>query len=278
MAVLMVTIGVLGSMGLIPDGYMGYAVFAAVFGFGGSYISLLLSKTLVKKTMGVRLIQQDTTNQFEKWYYNTIEHLAIKSNLPMPEVGIYEGQANAFATGSSKSNSLVAISTGLMEAMDKEEIEAVLAHEMSHISNGDMMVMTLIQGALNTMVIFLARIIGGIVDKVVLKNDKGWGVGYYVTVFVLEILLGFVAQIIAAWFSRKREYKADSGAGELVGNHKMIKALQKLQMLQEGQIRQSSNRQLDEKIAALGIGAGKKAINLFASHPPLEDRIEALKQ
>jgi heat shock protein HtpX len=244
--------------------------FATVFGFGGAFISLLVSKTMAKWSVGARVIEtpQNTT---EYWLVDTVGRLARAAGLAMPEVAIYEGEANAFATGATKNNSLVAISTGLLQAMTKEEAEAVLAHEISHIANGDMVTLTLIQGVVNTFVFFLSRVVGSIVDGMLRRgsDSSGPGIGYMVTVMVSQIVFGMLASMIVAWFSRQREYRADAGSARLEGGPRnMIAALQRLGGL--------SPEPLPSGLATAGI-AGKTA-SLFASHPSIEDRIAALSQ
>jgi heat shock protein HtpX len=244
--------------------------FATVFGFGGAFISLLMSKTMAKWSTGARVIEtpQNTT---EYWLVDTVGRLAKAAGLAMPEVAIYEGEANAFATGATKNNSLVAISTGLLQAMTKEEAEAVLAHEISHIANGDMVTLTLIQGVVNTFVFFLSRVIGFMVDSFLRRGDdrSGPGIGYMITVMVSQIALGVLASMIVAWFSRQREYRADAGSAKLEGGPRnMIAALQRLGGL--------SPEPLPSGLATAGIAG--KTVSLFASHPSIEDRIAALSQ
>ena len=244
--------------------------FSAVMGFGGSIISLLMSKSIAKWSSGVQLIVQPQ-NQDEAWLLETTRKLAEKAGIGMPEVGIFEGEPNAFATGASKNNSLVAVSTGLLRGMTREEIEAVIGHEVAHIANGDMVTMTLIQGVLNTFVVFLSRVIGYAVDGFLRKNDdshSGPGIGYYVTSFVLDLVLGFAASIIVAWFSRQREFRADAGSASLMGRRQpMVNALARLGGMTPGE--------LPKSVAAMGIsgGIGK----LFSTHPPIEERIAALQ-
>ncbi|MGA0571721.1 protease HtpX [Variovorax sp. VNK109] len=244
--------------------------FAAIMGFGGAIISLLISKPMAKWTAGVRIIQQPQ-NADEAWIVQTVEKLANQANIGMPEVGIFEGAPNAFATGAFKNSALVAVSTGLLQGMTREEVEAVLGHEVAHIANGDMVTMTLIQGVMNTFVVFLSRVIGYFVDSFLRRgsdNNSGPGIGYYVTTIVLDIVLGFVAAMIVAWFSRQREFRADAGAAQLMGRRQpMINALARLGGLPAGE--------LPKAVEAMGItgGIGK----LFATHPPIEERIAALQ-
>ncbi len=242
--------------------------FALVMGFGGAIISLLMSKWIAKRSSGVEIIN-DSTDPTHAWIVSTVKRFADKANIGMPEVGLYEGEPNAFATGAFKNSSLVAVSTGLLQSMTREEVEAVIGHEVAHVANGDMVTMTLIQGVMNTFVIFISRIVGYFVDKVVLRNQSdGPGIGYYVTTVIMDILLGFVAAIIVAWFSRQREFRADAGAAELMGNKQpMINALARLGGLTPGELPQS--------VKAMGIGG--KMGSLFSTHPPMEQRIQALR-
>jgi len=247
-------------------------VFAAMFGFGGSLISLAISKWMAKRTTGMQLITQPR-NEAETWLYNTVRRQAEAAGIKMPEVGIYDApEINAFATGPSRNNSLVAVSTGLLRAMNRDEAEAVLAHEVSHVANGDMVTMALIQGVLNTFVIFMARIVGRIIDSWLTGNREGGGIAYYAIVFVLDMVFGALASIIAMWFSRWREFRADAGGANLDGREKMIAALQKL----ASTYGQST---LPSQVRAFGIsgsvGGGFK--RLFMSHPPLAERIQALR-
>lgn len=250
-------------------------VFCALFGFVGSFISLLSSKMIAKMTMRLRVIEKPS-NAAEAWLVQTVGRQARQAGIGMPEVAIYDSpDMNAFATGASKNNALVAVSTGLMNQMRQDEVEAVLGHEVSHIANGDMVTMALLQGVLNTFVMFLARVIGFAIDRAVFRNERGSGVGYFVTVMVLQIVFGILASMIAAWYSRKREFRADAGGAHLAGKRKMIEALQRLQ----GR-RDDVPGQLPEQMAAFGIapsiGSGLKA--LFMTHPPLEQRITALRE
>jgi len=244
--------------------------FALIMGFGGAFISLLISKPLAKWSSGVQVIEQPS-NADEKWLVDTVRKLADKAAIGMPEVGIFEGDPNAFATGAFKNSALVAVSTGLLQNMTHEEIEAVLAHEVAHIANGDMVTMTLIQGVMNTFVVFLSRVIGYAVDSFLRKNDEentGPGMGYWITTIVLDILLGFAAAIVVAWFSRHREFRADAGAANLMGRKQpMINALSRLGGLHTAD--------LPKSVAAMGIAGGIG--QLFSTHPPIEDRIAALQ-
>ena len=244
--------------------------FAFIMGFGGAIISLLISKPMAKWSAGVRLIDQPS-NQDEAWIVETVRKFADKAGIGMPEVGIFEGDPNAFATGAFKNSALVAVSTGLLQGMTREEVEAVIGHEVAHIANGDMVTMTLIQGVMNTFVVFLSRAIGYAVDSFLRKgdnNNSGPGVGYMVTTVVLDILLGFVAAIIVAWFSRQREFRADAGAAQLMGRRQpMINALARLGG--------AHTAELPKSMAAMGIAGGIG--QLFSTHPPIEERIAALK-
>lgn len=252
--------------------YGGMLVFCALFGFGGAFISLLMSKWVAKRGTGMMVIEQPR-NEVERWLVETVRRQAQQAGIGMPEVGIYDApEINAFATGASRNNGLVAVSTGLLRAMDKDEAEAVLAHEVSHIANGDMVTMTLLQGVLNTFVMFFARIIGNIVDRVILRNEEGPGIGYFVTVLVLDIVFGILASIIVMRFSRWREFRADAGGAALAGRGKMIAALERLSMTY-------GESTLPKQVAAFGIsgGVGHGLRRLFLSHPPLEERIAALR-
>src|SRR5262245_60331608 len=245
--------------------------FAAVVGFAGSIFSLLISKPMAKWTTGAQVIHQQGT-AMEQWLLDVVRRHATKAGIGMPEVAIYEGEPNAFATGAFKNSALVAVSTGLLQSMSKEEVEAVLGHEIGHVSNGDMVTMALIQGVLNTFVVFLSRVIGYVVDRVLLKNDSNApGIGYYVSVIVLDIVLGVLAAIIVAWFSRRREFRADAASAHLMGsNRPMVNALARLGGLEPGE--------LPAQVKTMGI-AGKPSglMALFSSHPPIEDRIAALQ-
>jgi len=249
----------------------GLLVLATVFGFGGSLISLALSKWMAKRSTGAVVIQ-NPANATERWLLETVEKQAKQAGIKMPEVAIYNApDMNAFATGMKKNDALVAVSSGLLNQMTQDEAEAVLAHEVSHIANGDMVTLALIQGVVNTFVIFLARVIGGIVDNAMRGNNdqsSGRGFSYYIIVFVLEMIFGILASTIVMYYSRKREYVADSGSASLVGKQKMIAALRRLQ--------NSTEPQLEGSLMAFGI-SGKKASSLFMSHPPLESRIAALQ-
>ena len=244
--------------------------FALVMGFGGAIISLLMSKPMAKWSSGVRVIEQPQ-NADEAWIVDTVRRLADKAQIGMPEVGIFEGDPNAFATGAFKNSALVAVSTGLLQNMTHEEIEAVLGHEIAHVANGDMVTMTLIQGVMNTFVVFLSRVIGYAVDSFLRKGDdsnSGPGIGYYISTIVLDIVLGFAASMVVAWFSRHREFRADAGAAQLMGRRQpMINALARLGGLHTAE--------LPKSVAAFGI-AGSIG-QLFSTHPPIEARIAALQ-
>ena len=246
--------------------------FAAIMGFGGAIISLLISKPMAKWSTKAQVIN-DSTDPTHRWIVGTVQGFAQKAGIGMPEVAIYDGEPNAFATGAFKNSALVAVSTGLLQTMNREEVEAVIGHEVAHVANGDMVTMTLIQGVMNTFVVFLSRVIGYFVDRVVLKNDRdGVGIGYYVTTIVLDIVLGVLASIIVAWFSRQREYRADKGAADLMGRKQpMINALARLGGMDPGQLPQA--------VATMGISSRPSGLMaLFSSHPPIEDRIRALQQ
>ena len=256
----------IGPNGINLTALLGYSL---VTGFVGAGISLLISKPVAKWSTGARVITQPQ-NQDEAWLLQVVQQHANRANIGMPEVAIYDGEPNAFATGAFKNEALVAVSTGLLQGMTKEEVEAVLAHEVAHIANGDMVTMTLIQGVMNTFVVFASRAIGYVIDSAMRKgdNNSGPGIGYMVTTFVLDLLFGFLAGMVVAWFSRQREFRADAGAGQIMGrNQPMIHALQRLGGLSSGE--------LPKGVAALGItgGLGK----LFSTHPPMEERIAALQ-
>ncbi len=247
-------------------------VFSALFGFGGAFISLALSKWMAKRAMRVEIIKTPS-NQRERWLLQTVERQAQRAGIGMPEVGIFPSDVvNAFATGMRRNNALVAVSSGLLRKMTQEEAEAVLGHEVAHIANGDMVTMGLLQGVLNTFVIFLSRVIGHTFDRVVFKNQRGFGIGYFVVSIVAQIVLSILASIIVMWFSRWREFRADSGGANLAGRQKMIAALKRLQ--------QNQAEDLPGELAAFGINGGRPTglRALFMSHPPLEDRIAALQK
>ncbi|MEI8029475.1 MAG: protease HtpX [Comamonadaceae bacterium] len=256
----------LTSSGLNLSALLGFAL---VMGFGGAIISLLISKPMAKWTSGVHVINPPQ-NADEAWIVETVRKLSSQAGIGMPEVGIFDGEPNAFATGAFKNSALVAVSTGLLTGMTREEIEAVIGHEISHVANGDMVTMTLIQGVMNTFVVFLSRVIGYAVDGFLRKNSErssGPGIGYMVTTLVLDIVLGFAASMVVAWFSRQREFRADAGSAQLLGRQPMINALARLGGMQTGE--------LPKSVAAFGIAGGMG--QLFSTHPPLEARIAALQ-
>lgn len=245
-------------------------LFSALIGFGGAFISLLISKWMAKRSTGATVIDgSEGTTQY--WLVDTVKRLSEKAGIGMPEVALYEGEPNAFATGAFRDSALVAVSTGLLESMSREEVEAVLGHEIGHVANGDMVTLTLIQGVVNTFVIFLSRVIGYVVDRVILKNNRGQGIGFFVTVIVSQIVLGIFASMIVAWFSRQREFRADSGGARLAGRNSMIGALEAL--------KRGQTHALPDQMAAFGIagGLGQGLKKLFMSHPPLDERIAALR-
>ena len=249
--------------------YGGLLAFSAVVGFTGAIISLLMSKAMAKWSTGARVIDQPQ-NQAEAWLVETVRRLATKAGIGMPEVAIYEGEPNAFATGAFKNSALVAVSTGLLQSMNKEEVEAVLGHEVAHIANGDMVTLTLIQGVVNTFVVFLSRVVGTIVDRAVFKTERGTGPGYFITVIVCQIVFGVLASMIVAWFSRQREFRADRGSADYLGAPTpMINALRRLGGLEPGALPQS--------IQASGITDKAGIMALFSTHPPIEQRIAALQ-
>ena len=246
-------------------------IFSALFGMGGSFISLALSKWMAKRATGAQVIQ-DPRGQAELWLVETVGKHAKAAGIGMPEVAIYDSPApNAFATGARRDSALVAVSTGLLRGMNQDEVDGVLAHEVSHIANGDMVTLTLIQGVINTFVIFFARVIGHFVDRVILKNERGLGIGYFVVSILAQIVLGILASTIVFWFSRRREFRADAGAARLAGANRMVAALERL--------KSASDEPLPEQLNAFGISGGVKSglAALFASHPPLDERIARLE-
>ena len=248
-------------------------IMSAVIGMSGSFISLLMSKWSAKHSMGVRVIEQPG-NSAERWLVDTVTRQAGQAGIGTPEIGIFDHpQPNAFATGKNRNNSLVAVSSGLLQHMDRSEVEAVLAHEISHVSNGDMVTMGLVQGVINTFVVFFSRIVGHLVDRVVFKNERGYGPGYYIASLVAQLFLGLLASAIVMWFSRWREFRADAGGASLAGSRNMIAALRRLQAVHQPQ-------DLPDQFAAFGIsgGFGEGLKKLFLSHPPLEERIRALEE
>lgn len=253
----------------------GLLAFCAVLGFGGAFISLLMSKWIAKRSMGVQVIDQPRSAA-EAWLLNTVKGHADRVGIGMPEVGVFDmPEMNAFATGANRNKALVAVSTGLLNGMSQQEAEAVIGHEISHVANGDMVTLTLIQGVVNTFVFFIARIVGNFVDRAVFKNEEGRGPAYFISVIVAEILLGLLASMIVMWFSRQREFRADAGGAQLAGTGSMIGALERLKM--EMERRQPHG--LPEQMQAFGISAGvpQGFRRLFMSHPPLEERIAALR-
>ncbi|ALS94620.1 protease HtpX [Xanthomonas oryzae] len=272
-AVLMLAGIVMSVLGVNPAQMSGLLVMAAIFGFGGSFISLLLSKFMAKRSTGAQVITEPRTPT-ERWLLETVRRQAQAAGIGMPEVAVYDGpEINAFATGANRNNALVAVSTGLLQHMDQDEAEAVLGHEIAHVANGDMVTMALLQGVLNTFVIVLARVVGGIIDSAVSGNrDSGRGFAYYIIVFALEMVFGMFATMIAMWFSRRREFRADAGGAQLAGRSKMIAALERLS-LNHGQ------NTLPSQVQAFGIsgGVGEGLRRLFLSHPPLTERIAALR-
>ncbi len=278
MLILSVSLSLLGFNGYmdangIDLNLQGLLIFAAVFGMGGSFLSLAISKWMAKRTTGAQVITE-ASNETERWLLDTVRNQAKRAGIGMPEVAIFPSPApNAFATGMSRNNALVAVSTGLMDNMSQDEVEAVLAHEVTHVANGDMITLALIQGVINTFVMFLSRVIGHFVDRVILKNERGHGMGFYITMFIAEIIMGILASIIVMWFSRRREYRADIGGAELAGREKMIAALERLKA-------GTTPQPLPDQLAAFGIagGIGGGLKKLFMSHPPLDERIAALRR
>ncbi len=276
-ALISITFRLLGIEGLLQHNGVdlnlnALLVYSAVIGFSGSLISLFISKWMAKKSMGVQLIEQPR-NDTEAWLVSTVVRQAEQAGIGMPEVGIFQGGPNAFATGWNKNAALVAVSTGLLQEMNRDEVEAVLGHEIAHVANGDMVTLSLIQGVVNTFVVFLSRVIGHFVDRVILKNERGHGIGFWVTSMVAEFVLGILATTIVMWFSRYREFRADEGGARLAGRTKMISALRRLKQASEAHRAEA----LPDEMAAFGIFGGKVAA-LFSSHPPLDKRIAALEQ
>jgi heat shock protein HtpX len=273
MILLSIVISLLGlDRALAQEGiqYFPLLVMASIFGFGGAFISLLISKPMAKWSTGAQVIDgSEGTTQY--WLVDTVKRLSEKAGIAMPEVAVYEGEPNAFATGAFKNSALVAVSSGLLDSMSRDEVEAVLGHEIGHVANGDMVTLTLIQGVVNTFVIFLSRIIGYIVDRVILKNERGEGIGFFVTVMASQLVLGLFASMIVAWFSRQREFRADAASAGLLGSPQpMVNALARLGGLQPGALPQA--------MQASGISGGPGGFGaLFATHPPIEERIAALQ-
>ena len=273
MLVLSVALGIIMPLlGIRPEqgGMAPLLVFAAVFGMGGAFISLAMSKWTAKRMVGAQVIEQPQT-ELETWLVNTVRRQAELAGIGMPEVAIYDApDVNAFATGMRRNNALVAVSTGLLRSMSRDEAEAVLGHEVSHVANGDMVTLTLIQGVLNTFVIVFSRLVGQFVDRAVFRNEEGHGAGFFIASMVAQVLFGILASVIVMWFSRQREFRADRGGATLAGRGKMIAALQRLQAAHQPSA-------LPDQMAAFGIN-GRGVSRLFMSHPPLEERIAALQQ
>jgi len=272
MVVLSITASLLGADRFLAQSGLNVtalAVFAGIMGFGGAFISLLISKPMAKWSTGAHVIE-NPQNGDEQWLVSTVRRLAERAGIGMPEVAIYEGEPNAFATGAFKNSALVAVSTGLLQSMTREEVEAVLGHEVGHVANGDMVTLTLIQGVVNTFVVFLSRVVGYVVDRAVFKTERGVGPGYMITVIVCQIVFGIAASIVVAWFSRQREFRADAASATFLNNSRpMINALKRLGGLQPGALPQS--------FESSGITGGGGFGALFASHPPIEARIAALE-
>jgi heat shock protein HtpX len=277
LVVLSIFLRLIGFDGIMADNgvdldYQQLLVFSAVFGMGGSFISLALSKWMAKRATGARVIETPS-NDAEAWLVETVRQQAQAANIGMPEVAIFPSDApNAFATGARKDNALVAVSSGLLQRMNRGEIQAVLGHEISHVANGDMVTLTLIQGVVNTFVLFVSRVIGHFVDRVVFRNEEGHGIGFFVVSIVAQIVLGILASILVFWFSRRREFRADAGGARLAGTPQMIAALERL--------KSGAAAPLPDQMSAFGIfgGAGRGLARLFMTHPPLDERIEALKR
>ena len=275
-----ISLSLLGVSGIVADNgvdlnLQSLLIFCAVFGFLGSFVSLLLSKFMAKRSTGTKIIQQPQSED-ERWLLQTVSDLAGKAGIGMPQVGIFPAQqSNAFATGWNRNNALVAVSAGLLQRFDRDEARAVLAHEIGHVANGDMITLSLVQGGVNTFVMFFARIIGFFVDRVVLKNERGLGMGYWITTIVAEIFLGILASTIVMWFSRRREFRADAAGASLAGRSAMINALRKLQQETTAHV----ENQMPDTMTAFGISSGwkQRSSRLFMTHPPLEERIEALR-
>jgi len=272
MILLSIVISVLGlDKALAQQGFQVFPtlVMASIFGFGGAFISLLISKPIAKWSTGAQVIDgSEGTTQY--WLVDTVKKLSEKAGIRMPEVAIYEGDPNAFATGAFRNSALVAVSSGLLQSMSREEVEAVLGHEIGHVANGDMVTLTLIQGVVNTFVVFLSRIVGYVVDRAVFKTERGVGPGYMITVFVAQIVFGIIASLIVMWFSRQREFRADAASASLLGSPRpMVNALRRLGGVPAGELPQS--------FQASGIAEGSRFLGLFASHPPIEERIAALE-
>jgi len=277
MVVLSIVFSLLGLDSILADNgvdlnLQALLVFSAVIGMTGSFISLAMSKWSAKRAVGAQIITEPE-NKTQRWLLETVKRQSSMAGIKMPEVAIYQSpDVNAFATGMSRNNALVAVSTGLIENMKTDEVEAVLAHEVSHVANGDMVTLALVQGVVNTFVIFASRVVGHIVDRVVLKNQRGHGIGFFISSMIAQVVFGILASTIVMYFSRVREFKADAGAAELAGSEKMVAALQRLQSIHQPS-------RLPEQMAAFGINGGvaEGFKKLFLSHPPLEERIAALR-
>ena len=273
MVLISVVFQILGIEGILAQNgvdmnLQGLLVMSAVIGFSGSLISLFMSKFLAKRSMGVQIIESPT-NKTEQWLVDTVRRQAERAGIGMPEVGVFNSDSpNAFATGANKNNALVAVSTGLLQNMESNEVEAVLGHEVSHVANGDMVTLTLIQGVVNTFVIFFSRIVGHMIDRIVFKTERGYGPGYFIGSLVAQVIFSLLASMIVMWFSRRREFRADAGGGELAGRNNMIAALRRLQAAHDPE-------PLPDEMAAFGISG--KVKSLFSSHPPLDERIIALE-
>ncbi len=268
MLVLSIVISLLG-LDRAGPGMLPLLALSMVIGFGGAIISLLMSKQMAKWSTGAQVITQPQ-NQHEAWLVETVRRLSTKAGIGMPEVAIYEGEPNAFATGAFKNSALVAVSTGLLQSMSHEEVEAVLGHEVAHVANGDMVTLTLIQGVVNTFVVFLSRIVGSIVDRTVFRTERGTGPGYFITVMVCQVVFGIFASMIVAWFSRQREFRADAGSADYLGSPlPMVNALHRLGGLAPGE--------LPKAMAGFGITDKGGIMALFSTHPPIEERIAALQ-
>ncbi|MFW6037531.1 MAG: protease HtpX [Desulfonatronovibrio sp.] len=277
LAVLFVVLNLLGVSGILDEqrvgiDYKSLLIFAAVLGFGGSFISLAISKWMAKRLTGAKVITSPK-NEMESWLVRTVRQQASRVNIGMPEVAVFDSSApNAFATGMSKNKALVAVSTGLLRNMNQDEVEAVLAHEISHVANGDMITLTLIQGVVNTFVIFISRIVGHFVDRVIFKNEEGHGIGFFIATIAAQIIFGILASTVVMWFSRQREFRADAGGARLAGKEKMVSALEKL--------KKGVQEPLPDQMSSFGINGKTQSFSwkdLFMSHPPLDQRIAALK-
>ena len=274
--VLSIVLRLVGFEGLLAENgvdlrYEQLLVFAAVFGMGGSFISLAMSKWVAKRATGAVVIEQPS-NQVEQWIVNKVSQHAQAAGIGMPEVAIFDSpEPNAFATGARKDAALVAVSTGLLRGMREDEVDAVIGHEVAHIANGDMITLTLIQGVVNTFVIFLSRVAGHFVDRVILKNEEGYGIGYFVSILFFQVVFGVLASVVVMWFSRRREFAADEGGARLAGREKMIAALERLKTV-------SDPTPLPDGLAAFGISGGGGFMALLRSHPTLDDRIDSLRR